>query len=622
MLRKVISILIIIIIFSSICVTEVDAICNTTRRIMPVRHLKKSITQLKLTLSDGTVLFNAKKEDPEIEIPPPGINFIFAIDMSESMQGDRIDMAKENVTNIIETLYSDSNPSAPPESYEALYSGMYPDKSLVNIAIVPFNGESGDTEDIEFKNVKDEILNDLNNIQPAATNMYDLVKKVDEATNLYDPRVEQILYIISGGNTIENVDEEIYYEYERNDVIDGEAVVIVESGTATIGEATNMILQNMQRAKMLTTYKYLLSVNWEKFFEAKEEVIVLNGSVDFTSPEIQVKIPINRIFYPDAYDTTDWVFLNAEALYNGGAIPPIEEAIYEDLKRSIQTYETNYRIQQENKPIELADFFFNRNVLVLPEDQGIHLIADNEILQGAILEIEYSILITKSGYVEMNKLIDTPQGSFFFNANANLLSDPTKTNSTEGWSMNDEGAIETRIPTKPIYYLDEETNEYIPVAKRDEKIRNAMREAERNGDTDVYEEYADYEFFDYSPQFITKRLVLNTTLARDDLDDHVFGNSVKAEFKEYTVQYIWRLGMELGDWNGDVINEKPGRPVYGEEPEFEQSEEATNAQPVTLTPPTGFNIIKILLIIVAFMLLTLSVHLLIRVVDALVSKKK
>lgn len=86
----------------------------------------------------------------------------------------------------------------------------------------------------------------------------------------------------------------------------------------------------------------------------------------------------------------------------------------------------------------------DKNTLMTPD--GIILTADEEILHGATLWIEYTMSCSRyayygSGAVSSNRILDLKDEKLVFNENQELLTEPSRTNADYGWHMESEGLV-------------------------------------------------------------------------------------------------------------------------------------------------------------------------------------
>lgn len=90
----------------------------------------------------------------------------------------------------------------------------------------------------------------------------------------------------------------------------------------------------------------------------------------------------------------------------------------------------------------------DKNTVLTPD--RVILTADEEILHGATLKIEYIMSCSRyaaygSGQIYSGKILDLKDDKLLFARDDRLLTDPSKTNGDYGWEMTSEGLVTTHV---------------------------------------------------------------------------------------------------------------------------------------------------------------------------------
>lgn len=114
------------------------------------------------------------------------------------------------------------------------------------------------------------------------------------------------------------------------------------------------------------------------------------------------------------------------------------------LNNDVYQYISNYVIDDSNFMPSGGE----KDTMLMPN--RIVLLADAEILQGAVLKIEYRMPVTASalygtGGINNLEIVDNKNSELSFSKEERLITDPSKTNEEYGWEI-EEGQLVTRKP--------------------------------------------------------------------------------------------------------------------------------------------------------------------------------
>lgn len=148
------------------------------------------------------------------------------------------------------------------------------------------------------------------------------------------------------------------------------------------------------------------------------------------------------IIIGDWYESQECAILTENV--NGMMLSKIDNVqdIESQLNNDVYVYINNYVIDTSN-------FMPSGKVegAMLMSDKVV-LIVDSEIAQGAVLKIEYKMPIRAraiygSGNISELTITDTKDPNLSFSKDEKLITDPSKTNASYGWDMNENGEIVT-----------------------------------------------------------------------------------------------------------------------------------------------------------------------------------
>lgn len=343
MLKKVITISSILILINMILfVPNSYAICNTIR-------MKKEITAVKLTLSDGQVLYNfdVKTKDSNSTM----------LDTSQVAQARSLD-----IIFLIDTKTSNLNAEKSVvqtalNSFKDYYSNNL---SKLSIGIIGFNDNEMEEEKHEkagyelknFATDESKINEELINLQNTNRSILQAIELADANLGIYGPYTskQQVVVIISDG--ISNELDKKVYEQANNRL---KNIVEQKMGLvyATISNKTGLedILSGLENF----TYIYNLNKLKEQFTSGESiynEIVynVLDGNSNLLYVDADNVLVSDRIFLFLDAEIAHGATLEVEYLITIQAINGIENyTIQEDLGNNNLKYNENAKLMTENK---------------------------------------------------------------------------------------------------------------------------------------------------------------------------------------------------------------------------------------------------------------------------------
>ena len=343
MLKKVTVILIVLIIINMIFLTQSSyAICNTVR-------MKKEISAVKLTLSNGQVLYNfgvKEKSSNSITLNPTQVtkvrdlDIIFLIDTQTSNLGAEKNVAKTAI-NSLKNYYSNN-------------------LSKLSVGIIGFNDNEMTKEEHEkasysLKNVAtDEIKinEELTNLQNTDRSILQAIELTDANLGVYGPSTskQQVVVIISDGIS-DKLDETVYKESNNRlkNMMEQKMTLVYATISSKTGlEQVLLGLENFTNVYDLNALSGLFTNRGTIYNEIVDNVLDSNSNMlDANANNVLVS---DKIFLFLDTEIAHGATLEIEYLITIEAANGIQSyIIQEDLGNNTLKYNENAKLITENK---------------------------------------------------------------------------------------------------------------------------------------------------------------------------------------------------------------------------------------------------------------------------------
>ena len=251
-------------------------------------------------------------------------DFIFVLDTSGSMAGEKIQVAKDNATELINTLFQDTNNRA---------------------ALITFSDTANTI--LDLTNDKSKLIGEINLVEVGGeTNYYQALLNVESILQGYqkqDNRDTIVLFLTDGLPTVDTPNEESEYsiikqnypyveingiQYEMGDVIMSSIKKISDNQYVADREDLNNVLFDASGiTEGYDTFEITDYINPEYFeIENKNQITVDQGSVELTEEDGKQKITwnLNGLKSGTEVELTMKVKLKTEFVGSGGLYPTNE----------------------------------------------------------------------------------------------------------------------------------------------------------------------------------------------------------------------------------------------------------------------------------------------------------
>ena len=251
-------------------------------------------------------------------------DFIFVLDTSGSMEGEKIQVAKDNAKELINTLFQDNNNKA---------------------ALITFNDQSNII--LDLTNNKEKLINAIDQVEVGGeTNYYQALLNVETILQGYqkeDNRDTIVLFLTDGLPTTDTPNEvgeysliKQYYpyveingiQYEMGDVIMSSIKKISDKQyTADREDLDNVLFDASGITEEYETFQVTDYINSEYFeIENKNQITVGQGSVELTDEDGKQKViwNLNGLKSGTEVELTMKVKLKSEFVGTGGLYPTNE----------------------------------------------------------------------------------------------------------------------------------------------------------------------------------------------------------------------------------------------------------------------------------------------------------
>ncbi len=371
-------------------------ICNTVR-------FSKEISAVRLTLANGQILYDTKIDKKTVDLNNltsdsyKNLNIIFVIETENGLEEN-----KQSIKSFIEKVY-------------LLYGK---NENKVQIGIVPFR-------DLTQSEIDNRIIND----EKADDNdKQDENNEDEEEVNLLE---EDILK-----ETKQDVLNEIDRLENNNNQTLIEAITIAQN---------NFLDNNGSGNDRLLQYMVLITDGIENG----------NTNVEINEVEQNVITSSNVILKDLSNENMVAMYAMLVGFQKNETIEKLIDSVYEMTTANSLSLE-NVKYQLENNVYDYISQYIIRESTIVPTSSGIGqpvlmsnqilLLVDEEILQGAILTIEYEMSVSRysvysDGEIYYSKFLDEKDEKLAFDENTPLLTEQSKTNASYEWKMTDEGLV-------------------------------------------------------------------------------------------------------------------------------------------------------------------------------------
>lgn len=294
-----------------------------------------------------------------------------------------------NIVFVVETQNGiESNKLSIKQFVKKIYQLYGENANKIQMGILPFKDVPPDDDTPE---ISDEEKNDL--LKNSEQGILDAITNLD---NNNQQTLQKALMIAQ-----ENLEGNLYGS--KNDQL-LQCVILITDGinNEEVCTASNVILRDLSE-NMVTMYSMLVgtgkNANFEKLVKNVSEMTVAEN-VSLTNVRIQ-------------------------------------------LETSVYDYISTYIIREST----LIPIGGDKNTLFTSD--SLILFADEELIHGAELKIEYTMSLSRyalygSGEIYEGKILDLKSSNLRFDTDSKLLSDPSKTNASYGWRETDEGLVTTK----------------------------------------------------------------------------------------------------------------------------------------------------------------------------------
>ena len=365
MLKKVTVILIVLIIINMIFLTQSSyAICNTVR-------MKKEISAVKLTLSNGQVLYNfgvKEKASNSITLNPTQVTKVKNLDIIFLIDTQTSNLEAEK--NVAKTAIN---------SFKNYYSNNL---SKLNVGIIGFNDNEMAKEEHEKTSYSlKNIATDETKINEELTNLQNTDRSIAQAIGLVYPNIvpggpntgiQQVVVIISDG--ISNKLNSEVYTTDSNLILKNVMEQSMTSVYATISGKTGLEqvlsgLENFTNVYELNTLSGLFTNRGTIYNEIVDNVLDSNSNMlDANANNVLVS---DKIFLFLDTEIAHGATLEIEYLITIEAANGIQSyIIQEDLGNNTLKYNENAKLITENKTNKQEGWRMKNGVPILNGANG------------------------------------------------------------------------------------------------------------------------------------------------------------------------------------------------------------------------------------------------------------